>query len=146
MALILRILSLRKMEMIKLTLVEFEKNFSLHDSIIEKIFYDNENKKLILEIDCCYWFENFDDKKDFINGKISATFENVSYYSYEDYDPSKLFGDCVPEILQTEIDDDGILNICTFEFVRYEPGEDIYPIMKIKAENVEVVELERYDL
>ena len=77
---------LRKMEMIELTLVEFEKDFSLHDSIIEKIFYDIEN------------------------------------------------------------DDDGILNICTFEFVRYEPSEDIYPIMKIKAENVEVVELERYDL
>ena len=81
---------------------------------------------MILEIDYCYWFENF------------------SYYSYEDYDPSKLFSDYDPEILQTEIDDDGVLNIYTFEFVRYEPGEDIYPIMKIKAENVEVVELSRY--
>lgn len=46
------------MEMIKLTTVEFEKNFSLHDSSIEKIDYDVENKKLI-----CHWFENFDDKK-----------------------------------------------------------------------------------
>ena len=141
---ILRILFLKRKKMNKLTLAEFEKNFSLHDSNITKIDYDAENKKLILEIDYCHWFENFDDKKDFINGKISATFENVFNYSYEGYDPSKLFGDYDPEILQTEIDDEGILTIYTFEFVRYEPGEDIYPVMKIKAENVEVVELSRY--
>ena len=129
-----------------MTLADFEKNFSLHDSDITKIDYNAENKKLILEIDCCHWFENFDDEKNFISGKISATFENVSAYSYDDYDPNKLFGDFEPEILQTEIASDGVLNIYTFEFVRYEPGEDIYPIMKIKAENVEVVELERYNL
>ena len=133
-----------KMEMTELTLVEFEKNFSMHDGDITKIDYDAENKKLILEIDYCYWFENFDDQKDFINGKISATFENVSYYSYEGYDPNKLFSDYDPEILQTEIDNEGNLNIYTFEFVSYEPGEDIYPTMKIKAENVEVVEISRY--
>ena len=142
----LRTLFLKRKKMIKLTLFEFEKNFSLHDSDITKIDYNAENKKLILEIDYCNWFENFDDQKDFINGKISATFENISYYSYEGYDPSKLFSDYDPEILQIEIDDDGILNIYTFEFVRYEPGEDLYPIMKIKAENVEVTELERYNL
>lgn len=142
----LRTLFLKRKKMIKLTLVEFEKNFFMHDSDITKIDYDAENKKLILEIDFCHWFENFDDQKDFINGKISATFENISHYSYEDYDPSKLFSDYDPEILQTEIDDDGILNIYTFEFVRYEPGEDLYPIMKIKADNVEVTELERYNL
>lgn len=47
----------------KLTLVKFEKNFSLHDSDITKIYYDAENKKLIPEIDYRHWFENFDDKK-----------------------------------------------------------------------------------
>ena len=99
------------MDMIKLTPAEFEKNFSFHDSDITKIDYDAENKRLILEIDCCHWFENFDVQKNFIDGKISVTFENVSYYAYEGYDPSKLFSDYDPEILQTEIDDDGILNI-----------------------------------
>lgn len=128
-----------------MTLQEFEKNFSLHDSDITKIEYDAENKKLILEIEYCYWYQNFDDKEKFINGKISATFANVSYYSYDDYDPSKLFSDYVPEILRSEIDESGMLILYTFEFVRYEPGEDIYPIMKIKAENVEVKELERYN-
>ena len=131
--------------MIRLTLAEFKKNFSLHDSDITKIDYDAENKKLTLEIEYCSWFENFDDQKDFINGKISATFENISHYSYDDYDPSKLFSDYDPEILQSEIDDTGMLILYTFEFVRYEPGEDIYPIMKIKADNVEVTELERYN-
>ena len=131
--------------MIELTLAEFEEKYYLHDSSIEKIFYDAENKKLTLEIEYCSWFENFDDQKDFINGKISATFENISHYSYDDYDPSKLFSDYDPEILQSEIDDTGMLILYTFEFVRYEPGEDIYPIMKIKADNVEVTELERYN-
>lgn len=46
----------------------------------------------------------------------------------------------------TIIDNGGVLNIHSFEFVRYEPGEDIYPTMKIKADNVEVKELERYNL
>ncbi len=137
---ILRALFLKRKKVNKLTLVEFEKNFSLHESNITEIDYDAENKKLILEIDCCHWFENFDEKKDFINGKIAVTFESVSHYSYDDYDPSRLFSDCDPEILQTEMDD-GVSTIYTFEFVRYEPGEDIYPVMKIKAENVEVVEL-----
>lgn len=77
----------------------------------------------------------------FTKGKI-----DLYYYSYEGYDPSKLFNDCTPEILQTEIADDGTLVIYTFEFVRYEPGEDLYPVMKIKAANVEVAELERYNL
>ena len=86
-------MNLTLLEEIKLTFAEFEKIFSLHDSSIEKIEYDVENKKLNLEIDCCHWFENFDDKKIFINRKIFATFENVSYYFYEDYDLSKLFSD-----------------------------------------------------
>ena len=45
----LRILFLKRMEMIKLTLEEFEQNFSLHDSNITKIDYDAEKKKLNLE-------------------------------------------------------------------------------------------------
>ena len=75
------------------------------------------------------------------NGYIAVTFENVSFYEYEDYDPSKLFSDLTPEILDTKVEEDGTLVLFTFEFVRYEPGEDIYPIMRIRAENVTVEEL-----
>ena len=132
--------------MITLTLAEFEYKYYLHDSSIEKIEYDDANKTLKLTIDFCFWMQNWYDKTTPTNGLIAVTFENVSHYSYEDYDPSKLFSDYTPEILQTEIAQDGMLILYTFEFVRYEPGEDLYPVMKIKADNVEVEELERYNL
>ena len=129
-----------------MTLQEFRRQYYLHDSSIEKIDFDAENKTLTLTIEFCFWMQLWYDKTTPKNGLIAVTFENVSHYSYEGYDPSKLFNDCEPEILQTEIADDGTLVIYTFEFVRYEPGEDLYPIMKIHADNVEVEEIERYNL
>ena len=54
---------------------------------------------------------------------------------------ANFFSDFTPEILDTEVEDDGTLILFTFEFVRYEPGEDLYPIMRIRAENVTVGEL-----
>ena len=131
--------------MINLTLAEFAARYYLHDSSIEKIEYDATNKTLALTIDFCFWMQNWYDKTTPTNGLIAVTFENVALYSYEGYDPSKLFSDYTPEILHTEIAD-GMLILYTFEFVRYEPGEDLYPIMKIRADNVEVEELERYNL
>ena len=131
--------------MINLTLAEFAGRYYLHDSSIEKIEYDATNKTLALTIDFCFWMQNWYDKTTPTNGLIAVTFDNVAHYSYEGYDPSKLFSDYTPEILHTEIAD-GMLILYTFEFVRYEPGEDLYPIMKIRAGNVEVEELERYNL
>ena len=131
--------------MINLTLAEFAGRYYLHDSSIEKIDFDAANKTLTLTIDFCFWMQNWYDKTTPTNGLIAVTFDNVAHYSYEGYDPSKLFSDYTPEILHTEIADD-MLILYTFEFVRYEPGEDLYPIMKIRADNVEVEELERYNL
>lgn len=122
-----------------MTVDEFEKRYYLHDSNIDKIDYDTDNKKLTLTIDFCFWMQDWYEETLPKNGLITVTFENVSCYTYEDYDPSKLFADFTPEILQTEIDADGMLIIYTFEFVRYEPGEDLYPVMKINADNVTVV-------
>ena len=136
-----RTLYLNGTETINLTLIEFKKRYYLHDSSIEKIDYDADNKILTLTIDFCFWMQEWYDETLPKNGLISVTFENVSRYAYEDYDSSKLFADFTPEILQTEIADDGTLIICTFEFVRYEPGEDLYPVMKIKADNVIVTQL-----
>lgn len=131
--------------MISLTISEFEEEYYLHDSNITKIDYDAENKTLTLEIEFCFWMQEWFIDGELKNGLISVTFENVSFYSYEGYEPEKLFSDYDPEILQTEIADD-MLIIYTFEFVHYEPGEDIYPIMKIKSENVEVSEIKRYNI
>ena len=124
-----------------MTITEFEEKYYLHDSTIEKINYDAKNKTLNLEIDFCFWMQIWYNKNRAKNGLISVTFENVSFYEYEDYDPSKLFSDCTPEILDTKVDENNTLIMLTFEFVRYEPGEDLYPIMRIKAENVTVEEI-----
>ena len=123
-----------------MTITEFEEKYYLHDSTIDKIEYDAENKTLRLEIDFCFWMQIWYEQGTPENGLIAVTFENVSFYEYEDYDPSKLFSDYTPEILQTEIEND-MLILYTFKFVRYEPGEDLYPIMRIKAENVTVEEI-----
>lgn len=140
----LRILYQRKMERIKLTIAEFEEKYYLHDSTLEKIDYDAENKTLRLEIDFCFWLQDWYNAEELPNGYIAVTFENVSFYEYEDYDPSKLFSDYTPEIWGTVIEND-MLIMQTFEFVRYEPGEDLYPVMRIKAENVTVEEISRYN-
>lgn len=124
-----------------MTITEFEEKYYLHDSTIDKIEYDAENKKLTLTIDFCFWMQLWYEKGKPENGYIAVIFENVSFYEYEDYDPSKLFSDLTPEILDTNVEDDGTLVLFTFEFVRYEPGEDLYPIMRIRAENVTVEEL-----
>ena len=136
----LHILYQKRKRKTKLNIVEFKGKYYLHDSTIDKIEYDAENKKLTLTIDFCFWMQEWYSENNPENGLIAVTFENVSFYEYEDYDPSKLFSDCTPEILDTEIEND-MLILHTFEFVRYEPGEDLYPIMRIKAENVTVEEI-----
>ena len=123
-----------------MTIKYFEEKYYLHDSSIDQIDYDEENRRLTLTIDFCFWMQRWYDKSHVKNGLISVTFDNVSHYTYEDYDPSKLFSDYTPDILHTEIEDDTLI-LYTFEFVRYEPGEDLYPIMKIKADNVTVTDL-----
>lgn len=98
-----------------MTIAEFEEKYYLHDSSIEKIEYDATNKRLTLTIDFCFWMQIWYDKETPENGLIAVTFDNVSYYVYEDYDPSKFFSDYTPEILQTKIDEDGMLITQTFD-------------------------------
>lgn len=83
----------------RMTLKELDDTFDFHDSSIQKIISDKENKRLIMLIDFCYWMQ-----KDFIegsieNGIISLTFENVSNYSW----------------INGQIDDYTILGIEVFE-------------------------------
>ena len=40
-----------------MTITEFAKKYYLHDSTIDKIEYDAENKKLTLKIDFCFWMQ-----------------------------------------------------------------------------------------
>lgn len=125
-------------EVIKLTLSEFEKKYYLHDSSIEKIIYDEENKNLILEIEFCFWMQNWYSKNEPSNGKISVSFKNVSVFEYHHHDFENILENLDTEVRQTEISDER-LKIYIYE---YNEIEDSFWWIEIKAENIEVTELE----
>ena len=129
-----------------MTIKDFAEKYNLHDSGIEKIFYDTEHKKLVLTIEFCFWMQNWFVEGEQSNGKISATFENVSVFDYDENISEKIFSDELDnEILNAKLEDENlILNLR--ETVSYQPLQEIFYKLKIKAETVEVVELERYDL
>lgn len=142
--LILRTL-FRKSEVItKMTIQEFREKFYLHDSSIEKIFFDEKNKKISLIIEFCFWWQTWYDKNTPTNGKISVTFENVSFFEYDENISEKIFSDELDgEILNAELDENGIFVIFSVET---SADEEFYWKLKINAANVEVLELERYNL
>ena len=133
------------MVMIKLTLAEFAKKYYLHDSSIEKINFDEKNKILTLTIEFCFWMQNWYKNDEPTNGKISVTFENVSLFEYEQHDFNNILENLDTEVCSTEFDDDGALEILIREYVDY-PLQMYFWLIKINADNVEVTELERYNL
>ena len=134
-----RTLYLKGMERINLTIEEFAKKYYLHDSTIEKINYDAENKTLILEIDFCFWMQIWYDKNTPENGLIAVNFETVSMFEYENHEFSNVLENLDTEIDHTEITSDGILEIYIREYVN--SNEDKFWWIKIKAENVTVEEI-----
>ena len=133
--------------MINLTLAEFAARYYLHDSSIEKIEYDAVDKTLALTIDFCFWMQNWYDKTTPTNGLIAVTFEGVSVFEYDNNITDRIFSDELDsEIWDAELDGDGYLNFFSVEYIYNSDGNDIYWNLKIKADNVEVEELERYNL
>jgi|GEM_PF-2076529 len=130
-----------------MTLQEFRAKYYLHDSSIEKMDFDAENKTLTMKIDFCFWMQLWYKKLEPTNGFIRVTFEDVSLFEY-DYDISeRIFSDELDsEIRDAELDDDGCLNFFFVEYSFYSDSDDIYWLLKIDAANVEVTELERYNL
>lgn len=122
-----------------MTVAEFEEKYYLHDSSLDKFHYDTAAKKLTLEISFCFWMQFWYDKSTPTNGRIVVTFENVSQVEYEQHDLSKKFDALETEIRTTKIDETGALEIIMWEFLP-ELNDDIYPILKIKAESVTVAE------
>lgn len=122
---------------------EFAEKYNLHDSGIEKIFYDAEHKKLVLTIEFCFWMQNWYVECEPSNGKISVTFENVSLFEHDENISDRIFSEELDsEIYSADIDDDGNFVIFSVDTA----CDEIYWQLKIKSKNVEVVELERYDL
>ena len=129
-----------------MTIKDFAEKYNLHDSGIEKIIYDAENKKIILTIEFCFWMQNWYIETEPSNGKISATFENVTLFEYDENISDKIFSDELDnEILNAKLENE-ILFLNVRETVNYQPIQEIFYNLRIKAENVEVTELERYDL
>lgn len=127
-----------------MTVTEFEETYYLHDSMIEKIEYDAENKTLRLEIDFCFWMQNWYNAEELPNGYIAVTFENVSRYEYEYHAITKVLDNLNTEIRSTKVDA-GTLSIFMWENIEGD-DDDIYPELKICAENVTVAELKRYNV
>ena len=126
---------------------EFAEKYYLHDSSIEKIEYNYENQELKLKIEFCFWQQIDYNKNEPSNGLILVTFQSVSNFEYDENISDKIFADEHDnEILDAKVlkNDTLILNIR--ETTNYNPLEEIFYQLKITAKNVEVDELERYDL
>jgi hypothetical protein len=129
-----------------MTLQDFRGKYYLHDSSIEKIDFDAENKTLTLTIEFCFWMQNWYDKTTPKNGLIAVTFENVSLFEYDANISDKIFSNIDSEIRDAELNADGCLEFFSVEYSYDSDRDDIYWLLKINAANVEVTELERYNL
>ena len=130
-----------------MTLTELREKYYFHDSSLEKIEYDAAGKTLALTIEFCFWMQNWYDKTTPTNGVIRLTFEGVSLFEYDDTIADRIFSDELDsEIRDAELDGDGCLSFFSVEYAYDSDCDDIYWQLKIKADNVEVEELERYNL
>ena len=129
-----------------MTLQEFRAKYYLHDSSIEKIDFDAENKTLTLTIEFCFWMQLWYDKTTPKNGLIAVTFENVLLFEYDENIADRIFSDIDSEIREVELDANGNLEIFSVEYNYNSDSDDIYWLLKINAANVKVTELERYNL
>ncbi len=123
--------------------LEFVERYYLHDSSIEKIDFDANNKVLVLLIELCFWWQPWYNKDEPTNGLIRVTFKDVSSFEYDDDIANRIFSDELDsEILLGDYDDGNLIIIA----VEYSEPEEIYYQLKIKAAGVEVEELSRYTL
>lgn len=81
-----------------MTIKEFVNRFYLHDSGVEAIKYDEENKVIEVYVDFCYWMQDDYQEGDKENGNIKLVFYDVSFFDINYYD-----------IEEREFDDDCIL-------------------------------------
>ena len=129
-----------------MTVREFEDNYYLHDSNIEKIFFDADKKILTLEIFFCFWMQEWYDKNEPSNGLIRVTFKNVSHVEFDEHSIENNLADLEVEILDIDVDEDNTLILGTVDYGMNRGLCDGYYQLKISAANVEVEELARYNL
>lgn len=127
-----------------MTITAFVEKYYLHDSSIEKVDFDADNKILTLTIEFRFWWQPWYKKGEPSNGLIRVTFTEVSIFSYDDYASDKIFTDELDnEILDADIENGDTLVLGIYDHL---PPEDTFYQLKINALCVEVEELERYNL
>ena len=130
-----------------MTLYELREKYYFHDSSIVKVAFDADKKILTLEIEFCFWWQPWYNKSEPSNGLIRLTFEDVSFFEYDNDIANRIFSDELDsEILSGELDAEGNLVFFSVETLDFFNDEEIYWQLKINAANVEVEELERYNL
>ena len=131
-----------------MTLHELREKYYFHDSSIVKVAFDADKKILTLEIEFCFWWKPWYNKSEPSNGLIRLTFEDVSLFEYDDDIADRIFLDELDsEILKVELDAEGNLVFFSVETPDFSDDDEyIYWQLKINAANVEVEELERYNL
>ena len=130
-----------------MTLYELREKYYFHDSNIVKVDFDTDKKVLTLEIEFCFWWQPAYDKSEPSNGLIRLTFAGVSLFEYDAAIADRIFSDELDsEILKGELDEEGNLVFFSVETLDFSNDEEIYWQLKINAANVEVEELERYNL
>lgn len=103
---------------------ELLNKYTFHDSLLENISYDKDNKKLILTIDFCFWMQNDYDESQPETGNIKLLFNNI-----ESYDG--LVGDIDSySILKTSYDNDELTISLLDDF------HDEYHEITIHSQNV----------
>lgn len=129
-----------------MTIEEFEEKYYLHDSNIEKIEFDADKKVLTLEIFFCFWMQEWYKKSELPNGLIRVTFKKVSHVEYDEHNLEHVLADLDIEILDIDVEGKNTLILGTVDYGMNRGLCDGYYQLKINAANVEVEELERYNL
>lgn len=103
--------------------------YDFHDSLLEDVFYDSDNKKVLLKIDFCNWKQEWYNECEEETSIISIVFNNVSNVVM----PELKFNS--DEIIEFEILSDSCAKILVFNDI----SETSYKII-IEAESAEIIE------
>ncbi len=113
-----------------MTLLEFDRNYYFHDSVLEKIEYMNNELKLYCGF-CDFLQKNYEEGND-ANSDIIVVFHDAAYEINGDLEPDAGF-------LSQKIQDGSI------EFFM-ESGAGKFANLMIRADSVEVIILNTYNL
>lgn len=111
-----------------MNIADFYKKYNFEDSLLENVIYDENEKKVILEVDFCYWQqENYSDEYE-ETGMIKIIFSNVKEFKFIPYAVNS------DEIVNVSLNTNNCINIEVYNDVLEE-----YHNILISAESVLMV-------